>query len=78
MFMVADSNVYGMSVKRILEPTADGLKGEDGAFHWMLVTVLCMRLSVVMGNEVLLSKVASHKRGTETLLRGGALKVKIF
>eukprot|EP00903_Cladosiphon_okamuranus_P020345 g18665.t1 len=40
VFVVADSNVYGTHVERVLKPVADGLANDKHVLHWMMVTVL--------------------------------------
>eukprot|EP00752_Nemacystus_decipiens_P002630 g2462.t1 len=40
VFVVADSNVYGTGVERVLKPVAAGLADNTRVLHWMMVTVL--------------------------------------
>lgn len=40
VFVVADSNVYGTHVERVVKPVADALGDNTRVLHWMMVTVL--------------------------------------
>lgn len=40
VFVVADSNVYGTGVERVLKPVADALANNTRVLHWTMVTVL--------------------------------------
>ena len=40
VLLVADSNVFGNGLKRVLRPAADAVQNEAGVSHWMMVTVL--------------------------------------